>query len=113
MALFGFLPPRSTPRGEHLAGRLPTNLAAIGYLSIGFVLFALGVALVITGMLPVPFAALRRRRHRRPPDAVAAVAVARSRSARRVAPFWSESLLNDATALVSLRTAVALGRPSP
>ena len=112
MALFGFLPPLLYAAAVNTSlVDFRTNLAAIGYLSIGFVLFcALGVALVITGMLPVPFAAaFAVGAIVAPPDAVAAVAVARQAGLpRRVATILEgESLLNDATALVSLRTAVA------
>lgn len=112
MALFGFLPPLLYAAAVNTSLLdFRTNLAAIGYLSIGYVLFcALGVALVITGMLPVPFAAaFAVGAIVAPPDAVAAVAVARQAGLPRrvVTILEGESLLNDATALVSLRTAVA------
>lgn len=112
MALFGFLPPLLYAAAVNTSLiDFRTNLAAIGYLSIGFVLFcALGVALVITGLLPVPFAAaFAVGAIVAPPDAVAAVAVARQAGLPRrvVTILEGESLLNDATALVGLRTAVA------
>ncbi|MFT4218384.1 MAG: cation:proton antiporter [Micropruina sp.] len=112
MALFGFLPPLLYAAAVNTSlVDFRTNLAAIGYLSIGFVLFcALGVAMVITGLLPVPFAAaFAVGAIVAPPDAVAAVAVARQAGLPRrvVTILEGESLLNDATALVGLRTAVA------
>lgn len=112
MALFGFLPPLLYAAAVNTSlVDFRANLKAIGWLSIGFVLFcAVGVALVIMGLLPVPFAAaFAVGAIVAPPDAVAAVAVARQAGLpRRVATILEgESLLNDATALVSLRTAVA------
>ncbi len=112
MALFGFLPPLLYAAAVNTSlVDFKENLPAIGWLSIGFVLFcALGVALVITGMLPVPFAAaFAIGAIVAPPDAVAAVAVARRAGLPRrvVTILEGESLLNDATALVTLRTAVA------
>ncbi len=112
MALFGFLPPLLYAAAVNTSlVDFRTNLAAIGYLSIGYVLFcAAGVALVISGMLPVPFAAaFAVGAIVAPPDAVAAVAVGRQAGLPRrvVTILEGESLLNDATALVSLRTAVA------
>ena len=112
LALFGFLPPLLYAAAVNTSlVDFRANLAAIGYLSIGFVLFcAVGVALVITGLLPVPFAAaFAVGAIVAPPDAVAAVAVARRAGLPRrvVTILEGESLLNDATALVSLRTAIA------
>ena len=112
VALFGFLPPLLYAAAVNTSlVDFRTNLAAIGYLSFGFVLFcALGVAFVITGLLPVPFAAaFAIGAVVAPPDAVAAVAVARRAGLPRrvVTILEGESLLNDATALVALRTAVA------
>ncbi len=112
MALFGFLPPLLYAAAVNTSlVDFRANLKAIGWWSIGFVLFcAVGVALVIMGLLPVPFAAaFAVGAIVAPPDAVAAVAVARSAGLPRrvVTILEGESLLNDATALVSLRTAVA------
>ena len=112
MALFGFLPPLLYAAAVNTSlVDFRANLKAIGWLSIGFVLFcAVGVALVIMGLLPVPFAAaFAVGAIVAPPYAVAAVAVARSAGLPRrvVTILEGESLLNDATALVSLRTAVA------
>ncbi len=112
MILFGFLPPLLYAAAVNTSlVDFRANLAALGWLSIGFVLFcALGVALVVVGFLPVPFAAaFAIGAVVAPPDAVAAVAVARKAGLPRrvVTILEGESLLNDATALVTLRTAVA------
>lgn len=80
-------------------------------LSIGLVLFtAFGVGLVAWWLLDIPFAAaLALGAVVGPPDAVAATAVARRIGLPRrvVSILEGESLFNDATALVLLRTAVA------
>lgn len=80
-------------------------------LSVGLVLFtAGGVGLVAWWMLGVPFAvAFALGAVVAPPDAVAATSVARRIGLPRriVTILEGESLVNDATALVSLRTAVA------
>jgi Na+/H+ antiporter len=87
------------------------NRRAIGLLSVGLVLFtAVGVGWVAWLLLPVPFAtALALGAVVAPPDAVAATAVARRIGMPRkiVTILEGESLLNDATALVVLRTAIA------
>jgi monovalent cation/hydrogen antiporter len=87
------------------------NTSAILALSVGLVLFtAAGVGLVTWWLLPVPFAvAFATGAVVAPPDAVAATAVARRIGLPRrvVTILEGESLVNDATALVSLRTAVA------
>lgn len=87
------------------------NRATIGALSVGLVLFtAAGVAMTAWWLLPVPFAvAFALGAIVAPPDAVAATAVARRIGLPRriVTILEGESLLNDATALVSLRTAIA------
>jgi CPA1 family monovalent cation:H+ antiporter len=87
------------------------NKATIFGLSVGLVLFtALGVGLVTYWLLPISFAAaFALGAVVAPPDAVAASAVARRIGLpRRLATVLEgESLVNDATALVSLRTAVA------
>ncbi|MBT0772088.1 Na+/H+ antiporter [Kineosporia sp. J2-2] len=85
---------------------------SIGLLSVGLVLVtAFAVAVVVRLVLPeVPFAiALALGAVVAPPDAVAASAVARAvRMPRQVVTLLEgESLLNDATALVTLRTAIA------
>jgi CPA1 family monovalent cation:H+ antiporter len=87
------------------------NRRAIGMLSVGLVAFtALGVGLLTWWLLPVPFAAaLAFGAVVAPPDAVAATAVARRIGLPRrvVTILEGESLLNDAMALVVLRTAIA------
>ncbi|HEV7197042.1 MAG TPA: Na+/H+ antiporter [Pedococcus sp.] len=86
------------------------NTSAIFALSVGLVLFtAAGVGLVTWWLLPVPFAvAFALGAIVAPPDAVAASAVARRIGLPRrvVTILEGESLVNDATALVSLRTAI-------
>ncbi len=112
LVLFGLLPPLL------YAAALSTSLldiraqrAPILGLSVGLVLFtALGVALVARVLLPIDFAlALALGAIVAPPDAVAATAVARRIGLpRRVTTILEgESLLNDATALVTLRTSLA------
>ena len=112
LVLYGLLPPLL------YAAALSTSLldvkahrAAILSLSVGLVLFtALGVGVVAWLLLPIPFAlAVALGAIVAPPDAVAATSVARRIGLpRRVTTILEgESLLNDATALVSLRTALA------
>jgi Na+/H+ antiporter len=112
LVLFGLLPPLL------YAAALSTSLldvrthrAAILSLSVGLVLFtALGVAVVAWLLLPIPFTlAVALGAIVAPPDAVAATAVARRIGLpRRITTILEgESLLNDATALVTLRTALA------
>ncbi|HEX5522995.1 MAG TPA: Na+/H+ antiporter [Pedococcus sp.] len=87
------------------------NRGVIAGLSVGLVLFtALGVGLLAWWLLPIPFAvAFALGAVVGPPDAVAATAVARriGLPRRLVTILEGESLVNDATALVSLRTAIA------
>ncbi|WP_327117040.1 Na+/H+ antiporter [Nocardia sp. NBC_01730] len=87
------------------------NVRTIVLLSVGLVLFStFAVAAVVWWLLPVPFAvAVALGAVVAPPDAVAATAVARriGMPRRIVAILESESLFNDATALVALRTAIA------
>ncbi|NHA66745.1 Na+/H+ antiporter [Phycicoccus flavus] len=112
VVLFGLLPPLL------YSASLTTSLVDIrAYrskilsLSVGLVLFtALGVGLVVWWLLPVPFAlAIALGAVVAPPDAVAATAVARRIGLPRkiTTVLEGESLLNDATALVTLRTALA------
>ena len=112
LVLFGLLPPLL------YAAALSTSLLdvrahrnAILSLSVGLVLFtALGVGLVAWLLLPIPFVlALALGAIVAPPDAVAATSVARRIGLPRgiTTILEGESLLNDATALVTLRTAVA------
>ncbi|HEU5269228.1 MAG TPA: cation:proton antiporter, partial [Jatrophihabitans sp.] len=87
------------------------NRRAIGLLSVGLVLFTAFVAgLVSWWLLPIPFAvAVALGAVVAPPDAVAATAVARrvGMPRRIVTILEGESLFNDATALVLVRTAIA------
>jgi len=89
---------------------LGANKRVIALLSVGLVLFtAFGVALVVWKLLDVPFAvALALGGVVAPPDAVAATAVARRIGLPRriVTILEGESLFNDATALVVVRTAI-------
>ena len=110
--LYGLLPPLlyAAALSTSLLD-IKTNRAAILSLSVGLVLFtALGVGVVAWLLLPIPFAlALALGAIVAPPDAVAATSVARRIGLpRRITTILEgESLLNDATALVSLRTALA------
>jgi CPA1 family monovalent cation:H+ antiporter len=111
VVLYGLLPPLlyATAIGTSLID-LKAHRVAIAGLSVGLVLFtAAGVGLVSWLMLPVPFAvAFALGAVVAPPDAVAATAVARRSSLPRrvVTILEGESLLNDATALVALGTAI-------
>ncbi|MFF0497508.1 Na+/H+ antiporter [Nocardia aobensis] len=84
---------------------------SITLLSVGLVLATtFAVAAVVWQLLPVPFAAaVALGAIVAPPDAVAAIAVARrvGMPRRIVTLLEGESLFNDATALVALRTAIA------
>lgn len=115
LVLVGILPPLlySAAHNTSLID-FRENISGIGWLSIGLVLFtAAGVAVVVHSILPLPFAAaFAIGAVVGPPDAVAATAVARQIGLPRrvVTILEGESLVNDATALVSLRTAtLALG----
>lgn len=87
------------------------NRVVILGLSVGLVIFtATGVGLLVWWLLPVPFAvAFALGAVVAPPDAVAATAVGRAIGLPRgiVSVLEGESLVNDATALVALRTAIA------
>ncbi|MCW2540061.1 MAG: Na+/H+ antiporter [Frankiales bacterium] len=112
LVLVGLLPPLlyttaiRTSLVDFKANRRP-----IGLLSVGLVLFtAFGTGIVVWLVLPVPFAAaIALGAVVAPPDAVAASAVARrvGMPRRIVSILEGESLLNDATALVTLRSAIA------
>ncbi len=113
IVLLGLLPPLL------YAAAISTSLldirtyrAKILGLSVGLVLFtAFGVAVVAWALLPIPFAlAVALGAVVAPPDAVAASAVARRIGLPRkiTTILEGESLLNDATALVTLRTALAV-----
>jgi CPA1 family monovalent cation:H+ antiporter len=112
LVLLGLLPPLlyTTAIRTSLVD-FKVNRRSIGLLSVGLVLFStFGVGLVAWALLPVPFpAALALGAVVAPPDAVAATAVARrvGMPRRIVTVLEGESLFNDATALVALRTAIA------
>ncbi|MHC6230514.1 Na+/H+ antiporter [Arthrobacter sp. MMS24-T111] len=89
-----------------------SNRRSIGLLSVGYVIFGtLAVGLVVWLLFPEipPAAAIALGAVVAPPDAVAATAIARKVGMPRriVNILEGESLLNDATALVCLRAAVA------
>lgn len=89
-----------------------TNRRSIGLLSVGYVIFGtLGVGVVVWWLFPeIPLAAaFALGAVVAPPDAVAATAIARKVGMPRriVNILEGESLVNDATALVCLRAAVA------
>ena len=113
VVLLGLLPPLlyaaalQTSLVDFNANRRPILL-----LSIGLVLFTTaGVGVVVHGMIPgISWAlALAIGAVVAPPDAVAATAIGRRIGLPRrvVTILEGESLLNDATALVALRTALA------
>ena len=112
VVLLGLLPPLlyAAALGASLID-LKAHLSAVLLLSVGLVLFtATGVGLLVSALTEVPFAvAFALGAIVAPPDAVAATAVARAVGLPRqvVTLLEDESLFNDATALVSLRTAVA------
>lgn len=87
------------------------NKRPIMLLSVGLVLFTTaGVGLVVWWLLDVPLAAaLALGAVVAPPDAVAATAIARRVGLPRrvVTILEGESLVNDATAIVTLRTSIA------
>ncbi len=113
IALYGLLPPLlyAAAQGTSIAD-IKTFRQAILSLSVGLVLFTtFGVAVVAYLVLPIPFAiAVALGAIVAPPDAVAATAVARRIGLPRFMTtiLEGESLFNDATALVTLRTAVAI-----
>lgn len=87
------------------------NARPIAFLSVGLVIFTTAViGLLVWWLLPVPLAAaLALGAVVAPPDAVAATSIARrvGMPRRVVTILEGESLVNDATALVLLKTAVA------
>jgi monovalent cation/hydrogen antiporter len=87
------------------------NRRPIALLSVGLVVFTtVGVALLAWWLLPIGWAAaFALGAVVAPPDAVAATAIARrvGMPRRVVTVLEGESLVNDATALVALRTAIA------
>jgi Na+/H+ antiporter len=87
------------------------NAKPIALLSVGLVIFtAIGVGLIAWWLLPIPLAAgLALGAVVAPPDAVAATSIARrvGMPRRLILILEGESLVNDATALVFLRAALA------
>jgi monovalent cation/hydrogen antiporter len=113
LVLLGVLPPLLYATALRIPlVDLRRNRAPIGLLSVALVLFtAAVVAVVARWVLPELSwpAAIALGAVVAPPDAVAATAVARQVAMPRrvITLLEGESLLNDATALVTLRTAVA------
>jgi monovalent cation/hydrogen antiporter len=112
VVLVGFLPPllyAASIRTSLVDFR--RNRRAIALLSVGLVAFTtIGVGLVAWWLLPIPpAAAIALGAIVAPTDAVAATAIARrvGMPRRIVSILEGESLLNDATALVGLRMAIA------
>jgi monovalent cation/hydrogen antiporter len=112
VVLIGFLPPLlySAALNTSLLD-FKRNLRPIAFLSVGLVVVnTFAVGLVVWWLLPVPLAAaLALGAVVAPPDAVAATAIARKvgMPRRMVSILEGESLVNDATALVALSSAVA------
>ncbi|MEJ5944844.1 Na+/H+ antiporter [Pseudokineococcus basanitobsidens] len=111
LVLVGLLPPLLYSSALQTSiGDLKHNVRAISLLSVGLVVVtALVVGVVVSALLPVPLAVgVALGAVVAPPDAVAATAVARrvGLPRRLVTVLEGESLVNDATALVLLRTAL-------
>jgi CPA1 family monovalent cation:H+ antiporter len=112
VVLIGFLPPLlySAALNTSLLD-FKRNLRPIALLSVGLVIVnTVVVGFVVWWLLPVPLAAaFALGAVVAPPDAVAATAIARrvGMPRRMVTILQGESLVNDATALVALNTAVA------
>lgn len=113
VVLLLFLPPLLYAAAWRTSNRsFRANLRPIALLSVGLVLFTtLVVGLVVWAVVPdLPLsAAFALGAIVAPPDAVAATAVARRTGLPRriVSILEGESLLNDATALTTLRVAIA------
>ncbi len=111
LVLIGFLPPLlyaaalETSLIDFRANRRPIALLSVGLVIVNTIL----VGLVAWWVLPIPAApAFALGAVVAPPDAVAATAIARriGMPRRMVTILQGESLVNDATALVALRTAI-------
>ncbi len=112
VVLVGFLPPLLYAAAINTSLiDFHRNARPIALLSVGLVIVTtFAVGLVAHAVLPVSWwAALALGAVVAPPDAVAATAIARRVGLPRriVTILQGESLLNDATALVALRTAIA------
>lgn len=112
MVLIGFLPPllyAAAIRTSLIEFR--RNKRPIALLSVGLVIFnTVGIGLLVWWLLPVePAAAFALGAVVAPPDAVAATSIARrvGMPRRVVTILEGEGLVNDATALVALRTSIA------
>jgi Na+/H+ antiporter len=112
IVLIGLLPPllyAASIRTSLIDVR--TYRRAIGLLSVGLVLFTtVGVGFLVWWLLDVPLAAgFALGAVVAPPDAVAATAIARRVGLPRrvVTILEGESLVNDATAIVTLRASIA------
>lgn len=112
LVLVGFLPPLlyaaalSTSVTDFRANKRPIALLSVGLVITTTVV----VGLVASWLLPIqPAVAFALGAVVSPPDAVAATAIARrvGMPRRMVTILQGESLVNDATALVALRTAIA------
>jgi len=113
MVLVGLLPPLLYAAALRTSlFDFGSNRRAIGLLSVGYVIFGtIAVGLVVWWLFPeIPLAAaIALGAVVAPPDAVAATAIARKVGMPRriVTILEGESLVNDATALVCLRSAIA------
>src|SRR5699024_7416047 len=112
LVLFGFLPPLlyaaaiRTPLIDFRRNRRPILLLSVGLVIATTVV----IGLLCYVLLPIPLsAAFALGAVVAPPDAVAATAVARrvGLPRRMITILEGESLVNDATALVAVRTAIA------
>lgn len=118
VVLLGLLPPLLYAAAQQTSlVDFRANWRPILMLSVGLVLFtAVGVAVVVRLLVPdLPWAvALAIGAVVAPPDAVAATAIGRRIGLPRrvVTILEGESLVNDATALVTLRTALAVAAGS-
>ena len=111
LVLLGFLPPLlyaaalNTSLVDFRANRRPIALLSVGLV----IVTTLAVGLVAWWLLPIgPASAFALGAVVSPPDAVAATAIARrvGMPRRMVTILQGESLVNDATALVALRTTI-------
>lgn len=113
LVLLGLLPPLLYAAALRMSlFDVRSNRRAIGLLSVGYVIFGtITVGFVAWWLFPeIPLAAaIALGAVVAPPDAVAATAIARKVGMPRriVAILEGESLVNDATALVCLRAAIA------
>src|SRR6478609_1863214 len=113
LVLIGLLPPLLYAAALHTSlFDFGSNRRAISLLSVGYVIFGtIAVGVVVHWLFPeIPLAAaIALGAVVAPPDAVAATAIARKVGMPRriVTILEGESLVNDATALVCLRAAIA------